>query len=256
MAGAEFDAVVGPNGETVRQLAQEYLKLHRRISVTASAQEALTAAQAAANQVIQSIQTPTQRYDAALLRLRQHLLFGRISQEQFTLAVAQAKKGLEGAAEQGAEFGNQMKGTAEGALTSFLEFTQGAENAFGSFVDNAIKDLVRLGQRMLISGLFQALGGNTEGFASGGFLGGGQIGLVGETGPELVMSGRAGLSISPMKLAVGEGGGAGGANVSVTIQAMDAISFQEFVERNEGAIIAPVVKALSRSAILQGAIRR
>ena len=260
-AGAGFDEVVGPNGETLRELAELYLELQQQMQDAEVAQAALTQVEEDAKATIQSILTPLEMYDARLLELKEHLDNNRLSQEQYNRAVAQATEELGEAAQQGIAWGQIMERTIENTFQTFIDWTKGADDAFKAFADSVIRELQRISAKFLASKIFNALSSaGVEGKAEGGFVGGGRIALVGEAGPELIKAGRSGLTVAPMNdmefSAAGAGGSGPAPQIHVTINAVDARSFAELAEANPGAIMGPLLQALHRSAILQGALNR
>lgn len=195
-AGADFDAVVGPQGETLRELADRYLDLKSGIDEAAQAQRALEEAQREANAIAQRARTPVEEYRAEIANLREHLEAGRISQETFNRAMRQAKEDLDQAQRKAEAAGDtvrdKMESTAESAVDAFADFATGSGDAIEDFVQRALRDIARLIARMTI---LRALSLATPG---GGFLAslipgrahGGPVRkrqpyVVGERGPEL-----------------------------------------------------------------------
>jgi len=174
----------------------------------------------------------TRRYNETVRMLEAQLDEGRISQDQFNESV------------------NRAADAADRAKVSF-----------GQFFSNLFRDLARLATRIVILQFLESIGVSEtviQGLQHGGVVTPGQLALVGETGPELIRAGRGGLTVQPLqgRSFAAAGGGERGAQVSVTIQAVDARSFAELVERNPSAVTAPVVRALQRSRVLQGIAAR
>ncbi len=181
----------------------------------------------------------TARYKEEVGRLRKLLQDGLLSQENFNEAVA------------------QLRTETDGVSNTFREWGNVALDVIGSI----IQEIQRLGIKLAVLKLFEAVGAGTiEGFATGGFMAGGQLGLVGERGPELVRAGRGGVTVQPLHsmsfaMAGGGSGGDAGSHITVQIQATDARSFTELIEANPGVVIGPVVRALQRSDMLRRLMR-
>jgi lambda family phage tail tape measure protein len=144
------------------------------------------------------------------------------------------------------EYAENSKDAASNAANVFAKATSGMEDAivgfaktgkfeFKALVDNILEEMLRIQIRKTLSSAF---GGASTGsdffagfFANGGNIPAGQVGIVGEAGPEFI-SGPA--TITPFKDAPG---GATG-NVTYNINAVDARSFQEMVAQDPGFIFA------------------
>ena len=123
MAGAAFEEVVGPNGETLRELAERYLALTKEIDDAREAQDALTASQEEAKAIIAGLLTPTQIYDQTVARLTVHLDAERLSQKEYNLAVAQAQEVLAEATKSANMWGKMLQKVGANALRGFLDLT-------------------------------------------------------------------------------------------------------------------------------------
>ena len=116
------------------------------------------------------------------------------------------------------------------ALTDFV--TTGMAD-FGQFARSIIRDLIRLQiQAAIARALGVPLGSNTGSnifagfFQNGGRIPAGQVGIVGEAGPEFVR-GPATVTSAADTSAILNGGGSGG--VTLNVSAVDARSFEQFV---------------------------
>ena len=117
----------------------------------------------------------------------------------------------------------------DGLADSLTEFTFNGMNNFREFARSLIQDLIRIQIRSQLVGLFQAAsgGGLFAGFfQNGGFIPRGQYGIVGEAGPELVRGPANVTSASGTEQILA---GAGGNNVTINVNAIDAQSFTETV---------------------------
>ena len=132
--------------------------------------------------------------------------------------------------------------TTKGMEDMIVNFAKTGKFEFKSFVASILEDLLRAQIQQSIAQIFRTpLGGGTAGgglgnifggfFANGGFLPAGKVGVVGESGAELI-SGPA--NITPLN-------GVGG-NVTYNINAVDALSFRQLVARDPGFIHAVAQK--------------
>lgn len=132
--------------------------------------------------------------------------------------------------------------TTKGMEDLIVNFAKTGKFEFKSFVASILEDLLRAQIQQSIAQIFKTpMGGGTAGgglgnifggfFANGGFLPSGKVGVVGESGPELI-SGPA--NITPLS-------GMGG-NVTYNINAVDALSFRQMVARDPGFIHAVAQK--------------
>jgi hypothetical protein len=241
------------NGLTLAQLSEQYKGLVQKQKDAEKVQEALTDAQTRAKSVIAAARTPLEVYDALIAQLTADLDAGHISLKLHTRAVEAAGLALDNAADSGKEWGKALASATANALENFIRFTTEAGASFSEFIDQTIRDLLRLTTRLAVTGLFKQL--EVPGFAHGGFLQG--VGIVGERGPELISAGRGGVTISPLRGRAPVGQSIGdNFTVPVTIIAADSKSFAQMAEENPDAIVAPVVKAIVRSQTLRRILRR
>jgi TP901 family phage tail tape measure protein len=259
-AGVDLDAQVGPQGQTLREMADIYNDLVAEIDEAIAVQDAMTERQEEAKRILESILTPARLYTNHIQMLQGFLADTTFTQEQFNQAVRLAQEQILGMGDEVAELEKTMGSFSRRALDSFLRFTEGAKDGFRGFVDDALRELQRLTTRMAISQIFKSIGlGEVGSFQHGGFLAAGGVGVVGEAGPELVQAGRSGVSISPMaasaSAAYGGGIEGGPVRIELNINAVDARSFSDLVETDPMAVAAPVVRALSTSHALRSMLR-
>lgn len=134
---------------------------------------------------------------------------------------------------------------------------------FTEFIRDMLFQLSMLILKMEVLHLIGSIGGGDvgkflglPGFATGGFLPAGQLGIVGESGPELVKAGRSGMTVAPISNARGTAGESGGGErltvpVTVNVQAIDQKGVSDFFEENIGAVGGAVMKAVQRSRLLR-----
>ena len=148
------------------------------------------------------------------------------------------------------QFAEDAGNSAKYAQTMFAKATQGMEDLivnfaktgkfeWKGFVASLAEELLRSQIKQLMSSVFnfQGKGGGTAGnflgdlfagmFAQGGTIPGGQVGIVGERGPEFV-SGPA--TVTPM--------GGNQNYVTYNINAVDALSFKSMIARDPSFIHA------------------
>jgi TP901 family phage tail tape measure protein len=208
-AGVEFDAVVGANGETLRELANRYKSLEAMI-------------------------------------------------EKNAMAMDKVKKELKDTTTAADIWGREMVRVSANALESFVAFTTSAERSFRDFINSVLRDLQRFATRVAVTSFFKdVLKVSVPGMQHGGFLGAGQLGIVGEAGPELIQAGRGGLQVQPLKHSVGAGEPVVINQYFVNhVQAMDGLSAAQFFERHRGSMAGQVVAALREVPALRRAVVR
>ena len=190
-AGVDLDAVVGPQGETLRELANTYLDLAAGVEVANSAM-------AEGERVTRRFMAPLEEKQFALERYRELLDEGAISQETFNRAVEEAARRYEEATDPLRRLRDEMILVAEMGVDAFAAFATGATNAIDNFVRQAMRMLARLIARMLVArallaafpgvGFAVSLAGQLDptALARGGRFRRGEPILVGEEGPELI----------------------------------------------------------------------
>lgn len=161
-----------------------------------------------------------------------------------------AMRGMEASAK---NFGSVMTTAVKGAILEGKSFEDVLRQIGLSLTSKALSAGLKPLEN-LMSGAFQgvfssimpfAKGGVTP-FANGGIVGGptlfpmsGQMGLMGEAGPEAIMPLRRGAD---GRLGVAGAGGGGSTVVNVSVQAQDAASFR----RSESQISAMMARAVAR----------
>ena len=164
------------------------------------------------------------------------------------------------------KYAEDANNAANQAKTYFDTFTRGFEDAFVKFVqtgkfsfkdlaNSIIADFARIQAKKALVGLFGGGGGGgilgsigkIFGFADGGNPAIGKPILVGERGPELMIPRNASTIVPNGAL----GGGNMTTNVTYSIQAVDAASFQQLVARDPKFLHAVVEKG--RRSLPQGA---
>ena len=175
-----------------------------------------------------------------------------------------------------AVYKDSAQNAAEQSKTYFETFTKGMEDVFVSFVrtgklsfkdlaNSLIADFARIQAKKAIAGLFSMGGGGSAGgfdmgsmfsgigkifgFANGGNPAVGKPAIVGENGPEWLVP-RNAVSVIPNGAM---GGGSSVTNVTYSIQATDAASFQQLLARDPGFLHAVAEKG--RRNLPQGARR-
>lgn len=137
---------------------------------------------------------------------------------------------------------------------------------FGDFIRDMLYQLSLLILKMEVLQLIGSIGGGSvgkflgiPGFAMGGFLPAGQLGIVGEQGPELVRAGRSGMTISRLDEARGTAPAPSAAQgsrmtvpVTVNVNTIDSQGVADFFSKNQDVVAATFVKAAQRSKLLRG----
>lgn len=259
-AGVGMDVALDAQGTTLRSLGVEYVNLTGAISAAQAAQEAHDTAISNAQQAVAAAVTPQQQYNALIKDLDLALASGAITAAQYAAAVEHARNTIMASTKDIGELKQAIVGMTERGVDAFVDFAMGAEVSFGDMIKSMLADLTKLILKMyLVKFLFGDLQGGTgggilPGFASGGFLGAGQVGVVGEKGPELISGGRNGVSITPLPAAGADLAGAGGAMsmaVTVNVTAIDSKDTARFFDDNEGLVAGAMMKAYQRSTTLR-----
>jgi TP901 family phage tail tape measure protein len=202
-AGVDLDKQVGPQGETLRELAEKYKDLVFQIEGTEISQTELASRLSEGAALTQDLLTPTEAYEQSMTRLKQLLAVNAINQETYNRAVKRTKAALERAKETGESWGEAMQQVSANAFESFSQFATDSKMTFRDFVNDVIRQLQRLATQMALTELFKLVGftsaaaggGVAMPFQRGGFLPPGELGLVGEAGPELIQPGHTGSRI-------------------------------------------------------------
>ncbi len=259
-AGVPLDAVIGANGESLRILAQRLREAHIAVQGAEEAERSFADTMQRAEAAVQAALTPQQVYEQTMHALVTALNAGRVSLDEFTMAGKRAKAEMEEQLVKSNELGEAIRESFGRASDALVDFAFTGKLSFSDFVRSVLSDLTKLILRMeLLKALYPEGGGGVGGFldrifgfARGGFLPGGDIGLVGERGPELVMAGRSGVSITPMPALHAQGGGsaAGPLHLTFNVNAIDRKDVARFFEDNEGHVAAAIMKARSKSEAL------
>lgn len=164
------------------------------------------------------------------------------------------------ALEKGKEVSDQLKQAlldmAGRAIDAIVDFAFTGKASFGDFVRSALADIAKLILKMeLLKFVSKALGIEVPGHQFGGFIKPGELGIVGEAGPELIAGGRTGISVKPLSGATAGSpvAGVAGDTVHMTfqIQAVDSQGVAQFVQNSEGLITNAVLRSFQRSRLLR-----
>lgn len=157
----------------------------------------------AGKRVWEDTRTPLEQYQLRIRELNDLLSKGKIDQDTYNRAVAQAQEAFNGAA-QGAEtladkVGEELTDVFSTWIDDAIDGTFKLKDALGELARELAKGTFRsllssilggganAGGGGLLSGLFGGLFGGFSGlYASGGTMGPGQWGIAGEAGPEII----------------------------------------------------------------------
>lgn len=192
----------------------------------------------------------------ALLENKDALVGVTVTAEEFNQAMAQLTDNARQESQDWADgwkiafdaYADDAGNAARQAKDVFADSTAAMEDSILSFVKTGKFGFKELGQaiidsllnaqiQQLTASIFGVLGGGSGqnifagAFAQGGFIPAGQVGLVGESGPELI---RGPASVTPIT----GGSGGGGDTFNITINAIDAQSFDERLASNPAFIFA------------------
>lgn len=226
-------------------------------TLTRDADKAAEALKRQGQTITTAVMTPLERYNARLEELQKHLDAGTISQETFERASREAKKTMieqEAAADElGQTLGEGVGGVIEGLADGYEDLRKSAVRALVDIIAKTVELQIAnasvgsagagggggggggldLGG-MISSGidfLFGGGGGSVEVAAreSGGPVIAGHPYIVGEAGPELIVSGASGTVIPNHAL-----GGGGGINITADLRgaSVDAVQRLEAFVRD------------------------
>lgn len=261
-AGVDLDMKLDAHGTTIRILAQEYRLLDASVQAAAAEEAAWQETLAIANAAVVAAVTPLQTYTRTIAALMQALASGDIGMVEFAAGVAAATRAFREGQTEVANLDAAIEQTAQTGMDAMSDFAAGSATAFRDFVDSALRDLSRLAFQIAMINILKGAGISLPGFAggaaTGGFFPSNTFGLVGERGPELVMAGRRGLTVTPMPAAraagreAGDGGGFGGmVPVTINVNAVDARGVAQFFEENQPMIAGVMMRAQQQSATLR-----
>jgi len=214
-----------------------------------------------AKEIVKQAQTPQEKYNDELTDLNLALARGVITQHGYDEGLKAIADTLDGAQKMSHELNQAVKDLAAQGISQLVDMAFGAKESFSDFVRSAIMDLTKLILKIeLLKVLFPAESGGKFlggifGFASGGFLGGGRLGVVGEAGPELIQAGRQGVTITPFP-SMGTTGSAGGGvtyapNITLAPQAIDQRGVHDFFRNNPGYVASAMITAMRKSDALR-----
>lgn len=265
-AHVPLDTIIGDTGESLRTLVQHLNTAQGKVDAAKDSQDAFNQAISNAQSAVQAALTPQQIYEQTVRDLKTALAAGKITQDGYNAAVLKAHNAMESATGKANEFGRAIKDQVGRASDELVDFAFGAQQSFGQFVKSALEDLAKLIVRLEVMKLLfptdasgAATGGLGKllGFAKGGFLPGGQVGMVGENGPELVMAGRQGVTVTPLPamstpgMSGGADFGGGVVHAQVNVMATDSRDVERFFKENEGLVATTFIRAYQKSSALR-----
>lgn len=216
-----------------------------------------------AQELVKKALTPQEQYNQDMVDLNLALARGVITQAQYAEGIKNVTAVLNGSKEMSKELNQAMKDIAAQGVSTFVDSVFGAKTSFSDFVKSALEDIAKLIIKLeLMKVLFPSdsggkfLGG-IFGFADGGYLQPGQVGMVGEAGAELISGGRSGVTVTPLpSMSASSGAVSRGDSVGVTlnIQATDARGVADLFANNDGLVAQAFVRAFRRSSALRAAL--
>jgi hypothetical protein len=222
-AGVDLEAVVGPHGETVRDLADRYLDLQLGIQGVTEAARRKKDLEEEGMRMTESLLTVQEAHAKTEAHLNELLEAKTITQETYNRAMEEATRVLNEAELRANEVKSALVDLGREGLDAVVAFAIGGKNAFADFARFAIRELVKIVIKLALVKAFSfVLGTGTGGGSSGGIGGilGGVLGaragggpvaagrpyLVGERGPELVVP-RQSATVIPNHALAGTGSG-------------------------------------------------
>lgn len=262
--GVPLDLALRANGDSVTGLAARLLAAKDAAEAAKAAQESLSDSISNAKSAVEDSQTAAEKYDQTVTDLSIAFHAGAITYEEWIRALDHAKQVMDDAGKHATKLTEAMQEIVGRGVDDFVDAIFGAKMSFRDFVREALADITKLIIKLeIMKYLFPEDGGGLggwlakiPGFARGGYLDAGGVGIVGENGPELVMAGRQGLTVTPMPAAHAAGGGvaADGAtavSVNVTVNAIDSRSVRQFFDENESLVANAMLRATQKSTALR-----
>lgn len=261
-AGVPFNAVIGSNGETLFTLGNRLRMLDAQIKHAETSQDTFNETLRTAEQAVKAALTPQQEFNNAVAALNVAVEAGKITWAEYDAAVKTARDTMNESIGINKELKQAMTDLAKDGVSGFVDAVFDAKTNWGDFFRTMLHDIAKLIIKMyILNALFpkgpggeagKFLGG-ILGFADGGFLGPGGVGVVGERGPEFISGGRNGLTVTPMP-AVGAADGSGMGQVvkvEVNVNAIDSRDVTRFFEENEGLVAGAMLRAHQKSSLLR-----
>lgn len=262
-AQVPFNATIPGTNMTLRQMADQLLRLKSILAMTEAQQRSFEDAIQLAQQAVEAALTPTEVYDQTIRALNTAVEAGVITWTQYDAAVKKAQETLGEATGQTQEMKQALADLAQDGVSDFVDAVFSAKTNWGDFFRTMLMDVAKLIIKMTILNALFPKGSGVGGiigdffgglFANGGFLSGGQVGIVGERGPELISGGRNGLSVTPMPASGGQRDDADQATsmaVHVNVSAIDSKDTARFFQENEGLVAGAMMQAFRKSSALR-----
>jgi TP901 family phage tail tape measure protein len=258
-AGVPLDAKLGSTGVTLGELAAKFGILTKEVTDAKEAQQKLNDLYSQAKSAIEAAQTPLEKYHHTLDALKAALIDGKITLAEYNRGVMGALKGLQDAEDKTNDLKKAMMDLVKEGVNNFVDAVFDAKTNWGTFFTDMLRDIAKLIIKMAILNALFPKGSGTGGvlgkllgFADGGFLSPGNVGLVGERGPELVSGGRSGLTVTPMPAMAAAAPGGHGDTMRLTfnINAIDSRDTARFFEENESLVAGAMFRAAQKSRLL------
>ena len=174
-------------------------------------------------------------YDEQIVKINDKIVANDKEQKQFSTGWANAWAKYQDEANDNAKAAGEMFNTVtKGMEDAFVDFAMTGKFSFKDMIDDMLRQVARLAAKKAfawILGKFIPGGKEAESFAGmfdkGGFIPGGQWGIVGERGPEIVNGPARVTSREDTAKMIG-----GSTNITLNINAVDAASFKALVARD------------------------
>lgn len=263
-AGVPLNEITDKYSRALGEAGQKYLFLARAMEDQKAQQEALNDLFSQAAAAVEAAMTPTQIYEQTIKALNAAVDRGKIGWAAYDAAVKKAQETLDEATQKTSEFKQAMTDLVKDSVSGFVDAIFDAKTNWHDFAHTLLRDIAKLIIKMAILNALFPKGkdgkgsgflGGILGFAAGGFLPPGQLGIVGEKGPELVMAGNAGMTITPLPAASVSAPAVGGGGiplvVNLNVSAIDQRGVARFFEENEGHVAGALLRAHQRSDALR-----
>lgn len=263
-AHVPLESIIPGVGKSLRQLTADMLHHRQIVDALEESQKRMNDIYDRARQAVEAARTPQQIYTDTVGDLMIALQDGKITWDEYVAGVKHAAEAMDDTKDKAHELKQALHDMTGRAVDDFIDFVFEANKSWKEFATEMLRDIAKLILKLEIMKFLFGKGtkedhgilGGILGFASGGFLGPGEVGLVGEQGPELISGGHSGVTVTPltssnMSSAAVAGDGMAPMILNFNVSSIDSRDSVRFFEENEGMLSGLMLRAWQRSAVLR-----